>query len=265
MTDKTPEIDPTTKQLLLAAQNEGLGSAYERVMLQDLLPRLLQKTKAKTILEFPAKITKGWDNHVLLKDYLVTVADYDFSLRNSWPFAKKPRFIAVSKKTGTFDLVWNFALFHQHQRMFKAMDIMTNRYVLLFTPNFFNWGAPLHWAFHLVTGTGCSHPEHGPINLMYVDGLANFVRRRGYRVLETGYFDLPPWPDFAFSKVELGKHFPFSLLWSEQKVEQSKKEEFDYKSMYETIEKSATWERKGVPRWVQSILAHHQFVLAEKM
>jgi hypothetical protein len=259
------KIDPTTKQLLIAAQKEGLGSIYERVMLQDLLPAIFKKTKAKSVLEFPATITKGWDNHVLLDDYLVTVADYGFKLREIWPFKKKPRFVAVNKDTGKFDLVWNFALFHQHKKMFPAIDLFSKRYILLFTPNIFNWGAPLHWAFHLVTGTGCKHPENGPVNLMTAGGLADFVEKKGYTVIETGYFDMPPWPDFAFSKVELGKHFPFSLLWSKEKLDAQEEAGFDYESMHETIQKSAHWERKGMPRWMQAIIAHHQYVLAEKV
>lgn len=264
----TDKIDPTTKQLLIAAQDEGIGSIYERVMLQELMPFILSQTNARTILEFPATITKGWDNHVLLDDYDVTVADFNKKLEKQWPFKKKPRFEHVQKSSGTFDLVWNFALFHQHQKLFPAIDMFSKKYVLLFTPNIFNWGAPIHWGFHLVTMTGCNHPENGPVNLMTANGLAKYVESQGYDVITTGYFDLPPWPDFAFSKKELGKHFPFSLLWGEKEKstssESNNDSNFDPVATNNTVEKSAYWERKGVPRWVESIVAHHQYVLAEK-
>lgn len=266
----TDKIDPTTKQLLIAAQDEGIGSIYERVMLQDLLPSILSKTDAKSILEFPATITKGWDNHVLLDSHDVTVADLDGSLKKKWPFEKKPRFEKVSKDSQRFDLVWNFALFHQHQKLFPAIDMFSKKYILLFTPNIFNWGAPIHWGFHLVTLTGCNHPENGPVNLMTANGLANYVEDKGYTVLETGYFDLPPWPDFAFSKKELGKHFPFSLLWGEKEknsaeLKNKSDSDFDPVATNKVVQKSAYWERKGVPCWVESIVAHHQYVLAEKL
>lgn len=258
-----------TKNLLTAAYDEGIGSLYERVILQTLLPKILAGTDTKTILEYPATITKGYDTVSLLKDYSVTIADEaDSSLKKSWPFSEKPSFQKIDahkKQSKKYDLVWNFALFHQHPEIFPILEKLSSQYILIFTPNVFNWGAPIHWGLHLATLTGCQHPEKGPLELMHKAGLQKWIENHGYTVVKTGYFDMPPWPDFAFSKVELGRSFPFSLVWGKQKADVPQQPAHkDISNLAAAIDASARWERSGVPSWIQPILAHHQYVLAEK-
>lgn len=237
--------------IIKAASSEGVGSVYERVILTSLLPQLLKPLKIKTILEFPIKITKGWDNHALLDRYQVTLTAKNVTQsKSTWPFLKKPQFKSINNLKTKFDLVWNFAAVHQNPSLLSQMINLSNQYLLIFTPNCFNWGAPLHWGLHLLTLSSCQHPEYGPIHLMHKSGLKRFIKKHSLSIISSGYFDMPPWPDFAFSKSQLtGK--PNSI-------------KPNLKSLEQKISKSLPWEKINFPKPIKAVFAHHQYVLAAK-
>lgn len=237
---------------------EGLGSCYERVRLYELLPRLMRKD-VDSVLEFPATITKGWDNIAFLEKGLkVTIADDEVSkIEREWPYKLRPEFNPPENLQQKFDLVWNFAIVHQKPEIVEEMLKLSDKYILIFTPNGLNWGAPLHWGLHFLTGTKCNHPEKGHLKLMTLRGLESYLQNRGMQTVTAGYFDAPFWPDFAFSKEKIITELPFiKNLFSKKNSKPREK----HANFEKTIEKAAKFE-ENLPEFAKPIIAHHQYVL----
>ena len=254
-----PNKQNSTIQLVVqATSGEGLGSQYERVQLITLLPKIIEGLKIKAIFEVPAAITKGWDNVHFGEDKAITVSN-EKDLSSIYPYQPKPSFITPSQSDSKkYDLVWNFAVFHQHPELFNTMMKYSKKYVLIFTPNVLNWGAPLHWGYHLFSKTKCHHPEKGNFNLMTLWGLKKYLKTNGLSIVRTGYFDAPYWPDFAFSKKELAGSFPWLI-----KPQESKQVE-DYQAIFSKIKQAEAFEQR-LPHWTLPLIAHHQYVLAQKI
>jgi hypothetical protein len=246
------------KAVISQTASEGLGSCYERCQLFYLLPELLKGLNCKSVLEFPVPVSKGWDNLGFLKrGSKVVVGNESIDrLENLWPYEEKPIFAKLNQLDQQFDLVWNFAVIHQDPLILEKMAKLSNRYILVFTPNVLNWGAPIHWGLHLLTRTKCSHPERGNFKLMNLFGLKRFLKKRGLIVVKAGYFDMPFWPDFAFSTEEIKKNIPFLKLGNKKKTG-------TVNSLTSVIEKAMFLEKK-LPKIFWPIMAHHQYVLAKK-
>lgn len=251
--------DAATQLVIRVTSGEGIGSQYERVQLITLLPEIIDNLKIKTILEYPAGITKGWDNiHFGLDKHMTIADDTVDSLKKCYPYKHIPTFIrADALGNRKFGLVWSFAVFHESPELFKNMVKHSNKYILIFTPNVLNWGAPLHWGYHLFSKTKCRHPEKGNFNLMTLWGLKKYFKMNGLSIVKTGYFDAPYWPDFAFSKKELAASFPWLIK------PQTGKQVADSGVILSKIKQAEAFERK-LPGWMLPLIAHHQYVLAQK-
>ncbi len=247
-----------TDLVIQATSSEGLGSQYERVQLITLLPKIIDGLKIQTILETPASITKGWDNVHFGKDKAITVSN-EKNLSSIYPYQPKPSFITPSQLNfEQYDLVWNFAVFHQKPEILETMMNHSKKYILIFTPNVLNWGAPLHWGYHLFSKTKCFHPEKGNFNLMTLWGLKKYLKTKGLSVVKAGYFDAPYWPDFAFSKKELARSFPKIFKACVNKVT------VDLHAVEKNIRKAQALEQKLLG-WTLPLIAHHQYILAQKI
>jgi len=244
---------------------EGKGSCYERYQLNKLLPLLIKDLDCKSILEFPISVSKGWDNKAFLdSDLKVSVASkFPNKAEKTWPYSKKPRFVLTKDLSGKkFDLVWSFATIHQNPSFIPKMLKLSKKYVLFFTPNILNWGWPFHWGLHLLTRTRCKHPESGIFKLMNIYGLREDIQKRGLKILKYGFFDMPYWPDFAFSINEIKQNLPFLKFKGKDKGSQDNSEKI-YSNVSSTIKKAADFEKK-IPKFSQIFIAHHQYILAKK-
>ncbi len=176
-------------------QDEGFGSVYERIMLEELLKRLHDKYGFKTILEYGCRFTKGYDDLVFMKEnceVTLGVQDVD-KIRDKWKFDLKPEFSDIDDIDTEYDLVWNFAIIQLNPHILMKMKEASRRYVLFFTPNVWNYGTAFHITYHLISRTECHHPEQGKIRLRSRRGLKRIATENGLTVLESGYVDIPWW------------------------------------------------------------------------
>ncbi|MBI2940630.1 MAG: hypothetical protein HYY04_09355 [Chloroflexi bacterium] len=245
------------------AQDEGLGSVYERVVLRRFLARLAEELRLRSVLEYGCAITRGYDNLAWLDRCDVTVYDPDIArIRAAWRPDRQPRLVDhVGGKTngdvdGKHDLVWNFAQIQTRPELLAELLPSAGRYVLVFTPNILNWGTPFHLAYHALTRVECRHAERGRLALRTRAGLAAYVRSHRLRVLRTGYIDMPYLPDIGFSIRELKQVLGRGTPESEAAPQPSA-------AVLRKVEWLMGWERRALPDPVQAVLAHHCWVLAQ--
>lgn len=185
-------------------QDEGVGSVYERVVLSRWFREMAARHGYRSAMEYSCPITKGYDTITLLDEGLhVTVADEQVErIEQGWRFPQRPAFSRL-RDARPADLVWNFACVQMQPQLVDEMRALARKHVLVLVPNALNPGAPFHMAYHLLTRTPCRHAERGSVRIRTRRGLLDLMARRGITVIESGYIDVPPIPDIAFSIREL--------------------------------------------------------------
>jgi hypothetical protein len=173
-------------------------------MLSRWFRELANKRRYDRVLEFGCPITHGYDNLAFLEAGCgVTVADDDYrAIEAAWPFPSRPAFTSLAAAPRA-DLVWSFAEAQLDPGIVAAMSAHADRDVLVFVPNLVNPGAPVHAAYHLLTRTDCHHAERGSARVRTQPGLRRLLVDAGLHVVDSGFVDVPPIPDIAFSIREL--------------------------------------------------------------
>lgn len=160
----------------------GLGNAFREISQERLMIRLRDKYNIKSVLNCP------YDQ--------ATDPNIDNKMFPRWTASKR------FPPSGKYDLVWNFGFVQRNTSMIWRM-VALGRMILMFTPNYSNCGMMIHKLNHMIRGSICNHPERGFSELMTINGLSRFIHEEGYRILETGYVDCPPWPDTVSTLTEL--------------------------------------------------------------
>ena len=259
--DKLKEIE---EWICDNTQEEGFGSVYERISLGRFLNRIKNQFKFKTVLEYGAPYSKGYDNMVFLKNKCeVTIADPKIEkIKKNWPSKTKPLFTNMDLKNTQdkkYDLVWNFAYINTNPEVIEKMKEKSKKYVLFFTPNIWNYGTPFHIVYHIISRTKCTHAERGPIEYRKISGLKKFAKKNGLKIIETGYVDMPWWPDTAFGIREFKENvLKKKLPPPEKKDSQPGKQVLEKVNAHMFVENS----KLGTIRY---LFAHHQYILAEKI
>jgi hypothetical protein len=260
MSQTTPKIDPQTQELEICsfASGEGLGSVYERIMLRRFLARLAEDLDLRSVLEYGATISKGYDNLAWVDRCEVTVYDPNAAeIESRWRPDRKVKL--VDQCSGLYDLVWNFALVQMRPECLAEMVQHARRYVLVFVPNVLNWGTPFHVSYHALTRVKCHHAEQGGLLVRSRAGLESVVRSHGLKVVQSGYVDMPYLPDIGFSIRELKGVLGIPVRDAAAGAAPSSPE-----ATMRKVNWLMGWERRALPQWMQSVLAHHCWVLGEK-
>lgn len=250
------------KKIIQATHQEGIGSQYERLVLSRFFLKLSKTHQFNSVLEYSAGISKGLDNITFInQSKKVTIADTNYKkLKAIWPKDyPKTNFCSLTKAPKS-ELVWNFAIVHLRKTVLQQMIKRSNKYILIFTPNLYNWGAPIHHFFHLITKTKCRHPERGDRRTRTLSGLKDTLTQKNLEIVETGYVDMPIWPDFAFSKMELFKGLGIKTKASNKNTNTPKAS-----VLHTTLNKQTKLLEYNLPGFLQPIIAHHQYVLAQKL
>jgi hypothetical protein len=250
-------LDRVESQFCATLQDEGIGTLYERIVKGRMLRDLADRHGYQSVLEFGCSVTKGFDNLAFLDRGLsVTVADAAIdAIRAGWRFPQRPAFCSLEAAPRA-DLVWSFAQVQRDPSVLDAMLTLADRHVLVFVPNAFNPGAPVHAAFHLVTRTPCKHAERGQLRLRTRAGLVRLLIQRRVRVLASGYIDAPPIPNIAFSIHELKQ----TMGWSRAGAAESAPAT-DPALVWRRVQALTRFEANPVAAQFRPIIGHHIFAL----
>lgn len=229
------------EEIVLASRSEGIGSIYERIILKRFFEKLVKKYSFDSVLEYGGiKITKGIDNKIfkaLGKD--VKIADGD------------------KKVFGKYDLVWNFAVLQKDPEFIEKMILHSGKYVMIFVPNYFNWGMPFHEAYHILIDHICKHAESGSVRLRTKRGISKLLHKSGITILESGFIDIPFLPDIGFSMRELKGKLGIKVEAKKASAKANTCKTLD------KIEKLGFIERFGISNKLKFPFAHHIYIIGK--
>lgn len=191
--------------------DEGIGTVYERVVIDDYFKDLQARRNIRTVLEHPAdgvtgvpgmnsllfarngaRVTMSNPSQLMLdgahavweKQGLLDHAEFHRCEVDQIPF-----------EDNSFDLVWNYCMFERFldpSPVVSEMKRVSSRYVLLMTQNVYNWGTMFHKVYHTI---GDLEWDHGYGPQMTFPAIRKALRQQGMHLLEEGTVDIPPWLD----------------------------------------------------------------------
>ncbi|MCD4830122.1 MAG: class I SAM-dependent methyltransferase [Candidatus Cloacimonetes bacterium] len=196
--------------------DEGLGSSYERVIINQRLDAIRRHYGVKRLLESPSFGFTGLSGinsmDMAVHGCDVTITDHDAErlelVRQVWretglplEAVLTPDYAALPFDDDSFDMSWNFSAlwFTQDLDAFLSeLSRVTRRVIVLCVPN----RSGLGYLGQKLQG------RHDLRRLLREEHIKprRFVpamRRRDWRLLEWSYIDCPPWPDIGMHKEKL--------------------------------------------------------------
>lgn len=257
--------------------SEGLGTTYERFILHDYFGRLKARYAVNSILEAPSfgmtgvsGINSLWWAQQRAK---VTVVDQSCvrleSIQKVWTATglaadfvfQSPDSAILPFADGSFDIAWNFAaLWHvkNGETYLAELSRVAKKALFLCVPNQQN----ICW---VLRPHDSAEYELQNINMEWI---VSRLAPLGWRLLKTGFFDVPPWPDIAMKKENMLKMVGLGgLAKSMESSDAAGLCILDYfsgraPSMEKDILKYGLLERS--PNWLKKRWAHHRFLLFEQ-
>lgn len=257
--------------------NEGFGTTYERFILHNYFTMLKSRYDVHTLLEAPSFGMTGVSGINSLwwatQGTKVTIVDQSQprldAIQKVWSEAgqsadlvyQDPASALLPFADNSFDMAWNFAaLWHvkDGETYLAELGRVAKKALFLCVPNKQNvcWVLRPH--------------DSNEYELKHIDKdwIISSLAPRGWKFMQTGFFDVPPWPDIAMKKenmlrmVGLGK-----LANSMESGEGDGLCILDYftgkkPDMGKDILKYGLLEQS--PNWLKKRWGHHRFLLFEK-
>lgn len=257
--------------------HEGLGSSYERVVLNDLILATAKKHGVKTALESPSFGFTGISgiNLMALADsgVKVTLQDNDSRrlelIQQLWNRLERPLqtelnpdFRGLKHPDKAFDLSFSFSAlwFVPDLKTFLAeLSRVTAKVIFISVPN----RSGLGYKLQLRDYNPQKYPE---LKLSHIDpaSIISILGKLGWKLESSGYFDCPPWPDIGMTKEEfLGKWLgikPASKVKEPEKAQKYLSILSHYEGNDPDFEKrmrKLQWFEKIAPNPFKKIWAHH--------
>jgi SAM-dependent methyltransferase len=263
--------------------DEGIGTVYERFMLNHFFARLLRKYTINTVLEYPIYGMTGLTGlnsfYLAQRGCEITLVDFQKEHLEKaellWNYLNKKCQFHLHKninrlpvKSGSFDLVWNFAALwwvKRPDKLIKDMVRLSNNLIIIFIPNRLQPGYLLRkWLIDR------NFFRRININWIKPSQIRSLFRQLGLKPVEEGALDMPPWPDTAMPLSELiGK---LGLSGNKSRSALEKHWHWDIISYYrgtnltliEKIKRYAFIENLPLPLQIKLLWAHHRYFLFTK-
>ncbi|HOZ01576.1 MAG TPA: methyltransferase domain-containing protein [Candidatus Syntrophosphaera sp.] len=203
--------------------HEGMGSSYERIVLNDLLEETAQRNGVENVLESPSFGFTGISgiNLLALADNGIAVALEDNDpqrlrlIEETWHDLYRPvnavlnpDFRCLDYADQAFDMSFSFSAlwFVPDLTVFLGeLSRVTKKVIFLSVPNRTGLGYRLQFRDY--------SPEKYPdLKVGHIDGpsIISILSRKDWKLCRSGYFDCPPWPDIGMTKEDLlRKWLPF--------------------------------------------------------
>jgi len=258
--------------------DEGLGTTYERFILHDYFSWLKDRYAVETILEAPSFGMTGVSGINSLwwaqQGAKVTVVDQSCArleaIQSVWTntgfsanFVFQPPDSALLPfADGGFDVAWNFAaLWHvkDGDTYLAELARVAKKALFLCVPNQQN----ICW---MLRPHDSAEYELQNINISWI---VSRLAPLGWRMLKTGFFDVPPWPDIAMKKENMLKMVGLGrFVKSAESTDGAGLCILDHfngraPSMEKDILKYGFLEHS--PNWLKKRWAHHRFLLFERV
>jgi len=266
--------------------HEGLGSSYERVVLNGLLLDLVTQYQVQTALESPSFGFTGLSGINLLAladvDVQVTLEDNERGrldrIAKLWQDLGRPLkavynpdFRSLDYPDRCFDLAFSFSAlwFVPELRLWlNALSRVTDKAIFLSVPNRDGLGYKMQLRDY--------SPERYPqLRLGHIDppSVSRILTEQGWTLRRSGYFDCPPWPDIGMTKEELlGKWLPWiSSCACSKRTDKRRNSPVSILKYYSGGDpefvvrmQRLQWLEKAAPQCFKRVWAHHFFMLFDR-
>ncbi len=257
-------------------EDEGLGSSYERVVLNRKLQTICKHFAVKNVLEIPSfgfTGISGINSVQMAKNGIsVSLADHEQErlnlIESTWKKLNLklqgsylPDYNSLPFEENQFDFSWNFSAlwFVENLENFLAeLARVTSKVIFINVPN--------------RTGIGfLSQKFLGKKDLktllkeenIFPENIKKTMHKLNWQLIDSDFIDCPPWPDIGMSKENFLKNF--GLDWLIINKEQKSISIMNY---YRGIEPDFEqemmkyyWFEKSVPNFVKRFWAHHRYFL----
>jgi SAM-dependent methyltransferase len=261
--------------------HEGLGSSYERVVLNRKLEDLRQRYSIRTCLEVPVfgfTGLTGINSLGLAKSGVaVTLIDNDEErlhlIAGLWQQAGEefrglsvPGFLPLPFTQGAFDMSWSFSALWfvpDLQGFLDELTRVTRKVIFLCVPNRSGLG---YLSQKYVSGAELRSA------LVEAHIVPKAIRQamvgRGWHLTDMDYIDVPPWPDIGMKKEEFLRLFGLGVLARTPRgTPDSSLTIMDYytgkdRGLPERMLRYYWFEKKA-PRFVRALWGHHRYLQFE--
>lgn len=266
--------------------DEGLGTVYERFRLNYIFRRLLQKHKIEKVLEYPIYGMTGVDGinsvYFAQEGKEVTLVDTDLDrlaeVKSYWQllnldeqvkcvFQPAEKMDKLMFKPGSFDFVWNFAalwFYEDADKIINRMIDLSGNLVMISVNNLWQIGYPLR---KYILDRGFFEENKIDTRWINLERIKSIIRTRGLRIIESGVFDTPPWPDTCLPVDEIKRKLGIKVeegnsdwLWSMVAWYAGADKELE-----EKVRRYMFIEDSFLPGWIKQFWSHHRYVIAQKV
>ncbi len=256
--------------------DEGLGSSYERIILNNKLESICKHFNISSVLEAPSfgfTGLSGINSMGLAKDRkMITLLDNDEErielIEKIWNEMKLPLTIKYSEEFNSlpfaddsFDLSWNFSALwfvDDLSDFLKELARVTSKAILISVPNRSGMGYISQKNLGYKELKKCLKEEN-----ILPRNIKREMKKNGWMLIDSNYIDCPPWPDIGMPKEKFLKIF--GLGWLIKKKEHIPITIMDYYSVKDNDfpEKmmSHFWFEKKAPKILKTFWAHHKYFL----
>jgi SAM-dependent methyltransferase len=258
--------------------DEGLGSSYERIILNKKLENICNHFRIKSVLEAPSfgfTGLSGINSMQLAKNgFSVTVLDNNKErtemVNSVWRNIKIPADITFVRHfnklpfaDSEFDLSWNFSALwfvNDLPKFLSELARVTSKVIVLAVPNRTGLGyisQKLSGAEELKTKLNEEYIK--PVTFLPI------MKNLEWNLIDSNFIDCPPWPDIGMPKDKFLKKFGIKTAQPEEKEKltimdfySGKDPSFEYRMI------SYSWFEKYAPNFVKYIWAHHKYFVFVK-
>lgn len=258
--------------------DEGLGSSYERVVLNNKMLELCQKYSVKKALESPSfgfTGISGINSFALAKSGInIDMTDHDDSrielIKDFWKQYNQTCNISFVEDyaklpydDNQFDLSWNFSAMWFTKDLSSSLAELcrvSEKAVMICVPN----RSGLGYLSQKLMGKAELAKYLNESNIM-PKAIINEMKNLNWKLIEHNYIDCPWWPDIGMPKAKFLKIFGLGWLIKEKKSKtisimnyyNEKEPDFTQKMM------KHYWFEKTVPTFIKKFWSHHKYYLFE--
>ena len=256
--------------------DEGLGSSYERVILNNKLGSLCRHFNVSSVLEVPSfgfTGMSGINSMSLAKEgKTVTILDNDKDriklIKNTWKEIDLPLKIEYSENfdlqpfaDNAFDFSWNFSAlwFVNDLGLFlRELTRISTQAILLCVPN----RSGLGYVSQKILGHRELKKYLNETNIC-PRNIKKEMKKNDWILIDRNYIDCPPWPDIGMPKENFLKIF--GLNWLLKKKRPISMTIIDYYKgddpKFPEKMLAHSWFEKKAPKFIKSFWAHHKYFL----
>lgn len=258
--------------------DEGLGTTYERFILHNYFDSLKNRYNIQSVLEAPSFGMTGVSGINSLwwasQGARVTIVDQSTprlaAIEKVWQEAglgaefifQSPDSPELPFADNSFDLAWNFAaLWHvkDGEKYLSELSRVAKKALFICVPNKQNvcWVLRPH------------DSQEYELKHINTEWIHSCLTPHGWRLMETGFFDVPPWPDIAMKKENMLKMVGLGGVAKSMETKQTNGglcilDYFSGKApeMGKNILKYGYFENS--PNWLKKRWGHHRYLVLER-